>query len=65
MYSSTGLNLIEKLASYSLNYPLSNTLPREKESFGLEQGGRIMLLTVDQLPRLVSNLATKFPQPSP
>jgi protein BCP1 len=59
------LNLIEKLASYSLNYPLSNSLPREKESFGLEQGGCIMLLTADQLPQLISNLATTFPQPSP
>jgi protein BCP1 len=65
MCSWTGLNLIEKLASYSLNYSLSKALPREEESFGLEQGGRIMLLSVDQLPQLVSNLATMFPQPSP
>ncbi|KAH9982076.1 p21-C-terminal region-binding protein-domain-containing protein [Lactifluus volemus] len=56
---------LQQLASYSLNYSLSKSLPREKESFGLEQGGRMMLLSMDQLPQLVSNLATTFPQPSP
>jgi protein BCP1 len=64
-YSSIDLNRIRKLASHSLDYSLSNALPREKESFGLEQGGRIMLLNADQLPQLVLNLAATFPQSSP
>ncbi|KAI0286604.1 p21-C-terminal region-binding protein-domain-containing protein [Russula aff. rugulosa BPL654] len=56
---------IQQVASHSLDYSLSNTLPREKESFGLEQGGRLMLFEVQKLPGLVSNLAAAFPQPSP
>lgn len=56
---------LQELASHSLDYPLSNTLPREKESFGLEQGGRLMLFEAEKLPKLVSNLAAAFPLPSP
>jgi protein BCP1 len=48
-----------------LDYPFSNTLPREKESFGLEQGGRLMLFDAQKLPTLVSNLAAAFPQQPP
>ncbi|KAF8499001.1 p21-C-terminal region-binding protein-domain-containing protein [Russula emetica] len=56
---------IQEVASHSLDFSLSNTLPREKESFGLEQGGRLMLFDAQMLPKLVSNLAAAFPQPSP
>ncbi|KAH9994491.1 p21-C-terminal region-binding protein-domain-containing protein [Russula vinacea] len=59
------LNFIRKVASHSLDYSLLNALPREKESFGLEQGGRLLLFPADRLPQIVSNLATAFPQPSP
>ncbi|KAH9060727.1 p21-C-terminal region-binding protein-domain-containing protein [Lactarius vividus] len=55
---------IQELASHSLDFSLSNALPREKESFGLEQGGRLILLPADKLPQLVSNLAATFLQPS-
>lgn len=53
---------IQELASHSLDFSLSNALPREKESFGLEQGGRLILLPADKLPQLISNLAAAFPQ---
>ncbi|KAF8480787.1 p21-C-terminal region-binding protein-domain-containing protein [Russula ochroleuca] len=56
---------LEKVASHSLDYSLLNALPREKESFGLEQGGRLFLFPADRLPQLVSNIAAAFPQPSP
>ncbi|KAH9043879.1 p21-C-terminal region-binding protein-domain-containing protein [Lactarius pseudohatsudake] len=56
----TSLNCIQKLASHSLDFSLSNALPREKESFGLEQGGRLILLPADKLPQLISNLAATF-----
>ncbi|KAI0271718.1 p21-C-terminal region-binding protein-domain-containing protein [Gloeopeniophorella convolvens] len=55
---------IQQLASYSLDYPLTHAVPRDKESFGLEQGGRLMLISADKLPQLVQNLTTTFPQPS-
>jgi protein BCP1 len=60
-----GIELYRKVASYCLDYPLSNTLPREKENFGLEQGGRLMLFDAQKLPTLILNLAAAFPQPSP
>lgn len=63
-YSLKELNSIRKLASHSVDYSLSNVLPREKESFGLEQGGRLMLLPVHKLPQLVLNLTAAFPRPS-
>ncbi|KAH9048798.1 p21-C-terminal region-binding protein-domain-containing protein [Lactarius hengduanensis] len=50
----------QELASHSLDFSLSNALPREKESFGLEQGGRLILLPADKLPQLISNLAATF-----
>ncbi|KAI9445586.1 p21-C-terminal region-binding protein-domain-containing protein [Lactarius indigo] len=55
---------IQELASHSLDFSLSNALPREKESFGLEQGGRLILLPVDKLPQLIPNLAATFLQSS-
>jgi protein BCP1 len=55
---------IQELASHSLDFSLSNALPRDKESFGLEQGGRLILIPADKLPQLISNLAAAFVQPS-
>jgi protein BCP1 len=55
---------IQELASHSFDFSLSNALPREKESFGLEQGGRLILLPADKLPQLISNLADEFLQSS-
>lgn len=63
LYTAYVLNFNRKVASHSLDYSLSNTLPRGKESFGLEQGGRLMLFDMQKLPELVSNLAAAFPQP--
>jgi len=51
---------IQELASHSLDFSLSNALPREKESVGLEQGGRLILLPADKLPLLIYNLADAF-----
>ena len=55
-------NLIQKLSSNSLDYALFNAPPRDKDSFGIQQGGRLMLLPAGHLPQLVSNLAAAFPQ---
>ncbi|KAI0294760.1 p21-C-terminal region-binding protein-domain-containing protein [Russula brevipes] len=55
---------IQQLASHSLDYTLSNTLPREEETFRLEQGGRLMLLPSANLGQLLLNLSATFTQPS-
>jgi len=55
---------IQKFASHSIDYSLSNTLPRERDSFGLGQGGRLVLLSANKLPQLVLDLTATFPQPS-
>jgi len=52
-----------KFASHSIDYSLSNALPRERDSFGLEQGGRLTLLSANKLPQLVLDLIATFPQP--
>jgi len=54
---------IQELASHSLDFAFSNMLPREKESFGIEQGNRLILLPASKLPQLVLNLSDAFPQP--
>jgi len=51
---------IRELASHSLDFSWSNALPRQKDSFGLEQGGRLILLPGDKLPQLISKLAAAF-----
>jgi protein BCP1 len=53
-----------KLSSNSLDYDLSNASPRDKDSFGIQQGGRLMLFPASHLPQLVANLAAAFPQKS-
>jgi len=63
-YSLKELNLNRKFASHSIDYSLSNTLPRERDSFGLGQGGRLVLLSANKLPQLVLDLTATFPQPS-
>ncbi|KAI9460114.1 p21-C-terminal region-binding protein-domain-containing protein [Lactarius psammicola] len=55
---------IQELASHSLDFSLSNALPREKEAFGLEQGGRLILLPAEKLSQLIVNLAAAFLQSS-
>jgi protein BCP1 len=60
-YSLKELNLNRKFTSHSIDYSLSNTLPRERDAFGLEQGGRLMLLSAEKLPQLVLDLTATFP----
>ncbi len=54
-------SVFKKLASHSLDFSFSNALPRENDSFGLEQGCRLNLLVADKLPQLISDLSAAFP----
>ena len=47
-----------------MDFPYSNTEPRDKESFGLDMGCRMMLVPAEKMPNLVDALADAFPAPS-
>ncbi|KAA1468314.1 hypothetical protein DENSPDRAFT_833560 [Dentipellis sp. KUC8613] len=55
--------LIKKYASFSLDYPFTNTQPREQDSFGLDQGGRMMLIPAEKLPQLVVEMGQTYAAP--
>ncbi|KZV77588.1 hypothetical protein PENSPDRAFT_730368 [Peniophora sp. CONT] len=52
--------IIQKLALHSLDYDFTNTQPREEDAFGLNLGGRMVLLSADKLPQLVSEMTEAF-----
>jgi len=54
---------IQKFASYTLDYSFTTTQPREKDSFGLDLGGRLMLVPADKLPLIVTSLSEVFAPP--
>lgn len=47
---------IRKLASDVVDYSFSSSQPREKDSFGLDTGGRMMLVPAERLPQIVASL---------
>ncbi|PVF97541.1 hypothetical protein CPB86DRAFT_706801 [Serendipita vermifera] len=51
-------------AMFSLDFDFSHQFPREKDSFGHDLGGRIMLVSKDRLPQVVQNMQGAFPPPS-
>ena len=53
-----------QFAVHTLDYSFTNTEPREKDSFGLDVGGRMMLLPANKLPQLIEALNEEFPPPS-
>ncbi|TFK57727.1 hypothetical protein OE88DRAFT_1618886, partial [Heliocybe sulcata] len=55
---------IQKFASHTLDFSFSNAQPRDKESFGLETGGRIMLVPASNLPPLIAALNEAYTPPS-
>jgi protein BCP1 len=48
---------------FSLDFDFSHQYPREKDSFGHDLGGRIMLVSKDRLLRIVQNMQAMFPPP--
>jgi protein BCP1 len=37
------------VAAHTIDYSFTHATPRDKESFGLDTGGRMMLVAADQL----------------
>ncbi|KAI0075925.1 hypothetical protein K474DRAFT_1663691 [Panus rudis PR-1116 ss-1] len=56
--------VISKFASHTIDYSFTNSQPREKDSFGLDTGGRLMLIPAEKLPLIVTALSERFAPPS-
>ncbi|KAI0762480.1 p21-C-terminal region-binding protein-domain-containing protein [Fomes fomentarius] len=57
-------DVIRKFASHTLDYTFTHTQPREPESFGLDTGGRMMVIPATRLRDVAAALAEAYPQPS-
>lgn len=49
-----------KYAIHSLDFPLSNQVPREPDSFGLDTGGRMMLIPAENFRPLIEEMSTAY-----
>ncbi|KZT22072.1 hypothetical protein NEOLEDRAFT_1120069, partial [Neolentinus lepideus HHB14362 ss-1] len=54
---------IKKFASHILDFTFSNAQPREKDTFGLDTGGRIMLVPASNLTLLIAALNEAYAPP--
>ncbi|KAI0344208.1 hypothetical protein BDW22DRAFT_1355537 [Trametopsis cervina] len=54
---------IGQLATFTTDFNYSTALPRDSESFGLDLGGRLMLMPAERLPQLVQALTEAHPAP--
>ncbi|KAI0656746.1 p21-C-terminal region-binding protein-domain-containing protein [Cubamyces menziesii] len=57
-------DIIRKFATHTLDYTFTHAQPREADSFGLDTGGRMMLIPATRLRDIATALAEAFPQPS-
>lgn len=53
-----------QVASHTLDYSFSSAEPREKDSFGLDTGGRVMLVPANRFQELVASLNEAYTVPS-
>ncbi|KAH8101471.1 p21-C-terminal region-binding protein-domain-containing protein [Cristinia sonorae] len=56
-------DVIAKFATHTIDYSFTTAQPREKDSFGLDLGGRMMLVPADRFAQLVTALNEAFPPP--
>jgi len=52
--------VLEKFASHIFDYSFTSSQPREQDSFGLDTGGRVMIIPSEKLPQIVSTLNETF-----
>lgn len=53
-----------QVALHSLDYAFTNSQPREEDAFGLDMGGRMMLIPAIRLRELVAMLNEVYAPPS-
>jgi protein BCP1 len=58
------LTILHQVASHTLDYSFSSAEPREKDSFGLDTGGRMMLVPADRFQELIASLNEAYTVPS-
>ncbi|EIW86231.1 hypothetical protein CONPUDRAFT_133729 [Coniophora puteana RWD-64-598 SS2] len=54
---------IQQAASHALDYALTHALPRDKDAFGLDVAGRMMLVPADRLQALVDTMSEVYRPP--
>jgi protein BCP1 len=54
---------LSQLSSHTHSYTFTSSKPREKDSFGLDTGGRMMLVEAGRLPELIGMMAEKYVVP--
>lgn len=54
------------MSMHTLDYKFTTAAPepREKDSFGLDMRGRIMLITADRFPELVTRITEVYAPPT-
>lgn len=58
------LTWLLQVAVASVDYSFANGKTREKDSFGLDTGGRMMLVAADKFPEMVRIMQAAYPDPS-
>ena len=53
-----------QFAAHALDYTFTHAQPRDAEAFGLDTGGRLMLIPTTRLREIIAALAEAYPQPS-
>jgi len=54
---------IQKFATYGLDFDYSHQEPRDRDSFGTDIAGRMMLVPTGKLDEMVQAMTTRFPAP--
>jgi len=52
--------VLEKYASYSMNYEFTHKQVREEDAFGADIGGKLMLIPADKLKEVVDEMAERY-----
>ncbi|GJE99768.1 p21-C-terminal region-binding protein-domain-containing protein [Phanerochaete sordida] len=55
---------IAQFATHIVDFPYTNTQPRDNESFGLDTSLRMMLVPAERFPQIVQAIAETYPAPS-
>lgn len=61
--SARHLCISPKFASHTVEFGYTTAVPRDSESFGLDTGGKLMLLPAERLPQFISAIEAAYPAP--
>ncbi|EIN13287.1 hypothetical protein PUNSTDRAFT_94301 [Punctularia strigosozonata HHB-11173 SS5] len=55
--------IIQKFATHAIDYSFTNAQPRDEEAFGLDTGGRMMLVPSDRFQELIAAINREYAVP--